>query len=307
MSLAIVFNHKQSEEWEEKLKELLPNENIEVYPNIKNFNDVDFIATWKPDHDVFAKFPNLKCIQSVGAGIDQLLGIKISNDIRITRIVDENLTQDMYEHILTCIMSSIKNFRVYMDNNLLNEWKPINYLSIKDVTITILGLGEIGKEVSVKLSKNGFKVKGWSNSPKKIDGVETYHGINELKSALVNSNFVVNILPLTSKTENILNNSLFSELNQATLINVGRGKHLNENDLIDAIENKNIKEAYLDVFQLEPLPENHMFWNHKNIFITPHIASVTNPNTAIMQVVENYKRLKNNEQLLNVVNLNNEY
>ena len=307
MSIAIVFNQKQTEEWENQLKELLPNELIEVYPAISNYEKVEFVSTWKPAPDVFIKFPNLKCIQSVGAGVDQLLGIELPTDVAVTRIVDQNLAQDMFEHVLTCIMNSMKNFSQYHNDQLEKIWNPKNYLSIKDTTVTILGLGQIGQLVASKLIQLGFKVKGWSNSFKSIDGVESFVGEEQLQGALTGTNFVVNILPLTSKTERILDHQLFQHLNQAVLINVGRGKHLNEEDLLLAIEKRQIKEAYLDVFDVEPLPENQVFWNNESIYITPHIASITNPSTAILQVVENYKRLKKGEDLLNVVDLSKEY
>lgn len=307
MSIAIVFNQKQTEEWENQLKELLPNEKIEVYPYISNFDEVEFVATWKPESDVFLKFPNLKCIQSVGAGVDQLLNVNLPGDVIVTRIVDQNLAQDMFEHVLTCIMNSMKNFNFYLINQIENKWSPQNYLSIDNTTVTILGLGQIGKLVATKLAQLGFNVRGWSNSPKSIDGVHSYFGSEQLKNALSHTNFIVNILPLTSSTVEILNQDLFSQLHEAVLINVGRGKHLNEKNLIDALEKNQIKEAYLDVFETEPLPKNHPFWNHKKIFITPHIASITNPSTAINQVVENYKRLKKSQELLHVVDLTKEY
>ena len=307
MSIAIVFNQKPTEEWEKQLKELLPNETIEVYPAISNYKDVEFVATWKPASDVFIKFPSLKCIQSVGAGVDQLLGIEFPKDIVVTRIVDQNLAQDMFEHVLSCIMNSMKNLEQYLHNQLEKVWSPKNYLSIKDTTVTILGLGQIGQFVATKLVQLGFKVKGWSNSFKSIDGVDSFVGEEQLQDALAGTNIVVNILPLTSKTERILNHQLFQHLNHAILINVGRGKHLNEDDLILAIEKSQIKEAYLDVFDVEPLPINHPFWDNESIYITPHIASITNPSTAILQVVENYKHLKENHSLLNVVDISKEY
>ena len=307
MSLAILFNHKETSDWEQKLKEMLPNESVEVYPNIQDFNAIDFVVAWRPDRDDFAKFPNLKCIQSVGAGIDHLLAVNLPENVNVTRIVDPTLAQDMFEHILTCILNSMKNFKFHQNNQGKKQWIPTSYLSINETNVTVLGLGKIGTLAATKLAQLGFNVKGWSNSPKNIEKVSSFEGEIQLEDTLKDAHFVVNILPLTSKTERILGKELFKHLNNAVLINVGRGKHLNENDLIEAISNNQIKEAYLDVFDLEPLPEKHPFWNNESIFITPHIASITNPNTAILQVVENYNRLKENQSLLNVVDLSKEY
>lgn len=304
MSIALLFNQKQSDEWQSRLQELLPETKVEVYPTISNPEDVEFIATWKPHKDYIKEFPNLKVVQSVGAGIDHLLHTEIPDSVKVTRIVDSALKQEMFEHVLACVMTSMKNLLLYYKDQLQQEWIPKNYRSIHETTITILGLGEIGKLVAERFVALGFRVKGWSNSQKNINEVETFAGKEGLKSAIANTDFIVNVLPLTTETESILNNEFFNQCSKQTvLINVGRGAHLVEKDLLIAIDEKQIKEAYLDVFREEPLPENHPFWSNKNIYITPHIASVTNATTALQQVAANYKKLKNKETLENEVSL----
>ena len=308
MSVALIFNQKPTEEWQRNLQELLPDTKVEVYPNISNPDDVEFIATWKPHKNYVAEFPNLKVVQSVGAGIDHLLHTKIPDSIKVTRIVDPALKQEMFEHVLACVMTSMKNLLTYYKDQVRKEWKPTIYQNIKETTITILGLGEIGKLVAEQFVALGFQVKGWSNSPKNINGVESFSGKEGLNAAISKTNFIVNILPLTDDTEGILNKDFFKECSDHTvLVNVGRGAHLVEKDLLIAIEEKHIKEAYLDVFVEEPLPENHPFWTNKNVYVTPHIASVTNATTALKQVADNYNRMKNNETLLNEVSLERGY
>ncbi len=308
MSVALLFNQKPTEEWQRNLQKLLPETKVEVYPIISNPEDVEFIATWKPHKDYIKEFPNLKVIQSVGAGIDHLLHTEIPDSIKVTRIVDSALKQEMFEHVLACVMTSMKNLLTYHKNQLQQEWIPKNYTSIHETTITILGLGEIGKLVAERFVALGFRVKGWSNSQKNINGVETFVGKEGLNSAIANTDFIVNILPLTTETESILNYKFFNQCSKQTvLINVGRGAHLVEKDLLIAIDEKQIKEAYLDVLREEPLPENHPFWSNKNIYITPHIASVTNATTALQQVATNYKKLKNMETLENEVSLDKGY
>lgn len=308
MSVALLFNQKPTEEWQRNLQKLLPETKVEVYPIISNPEDVEFIATWKPHKDYIKEFPNLKVVQSVGAGIDHLLHTEIPDSVKVTRIVDSALKQEMFEHVLACIMTSMKNLLTYHKNQLQQEWIPKNYTSIHETTITILGLGEIGKLVAERFVALGFRVKGWSNSQKNMNGVETFVGKEGLNSAIANTDFIVNILPLTTETESILNYKFFNQCSKQTvLINVGRGAHLVEKDLLIAIDEKQIKEAYLDVFREEPLPENHPFWSNKNIYITPHIASVTNATTALQQVATNYKKLKNMETLENEVSLDKGY
>ncbi len=308
MSIAILFQHKEIGDWFKNLKAILPDTKIEVYPEIENYDEVEFLVTWRPYVDYVNDFPNLKVVQSVGAGIDHLLHTAIPNEIQITRIVDPTLKQDMFEHVLSCIMTEMKNLLPYYKKQQSKEWKPQNYLSINQTTISILGLGEIGKLVAEKLVELGFKVKGWSNSAKDINGVEAYFGEDGLAEAVKDVNFVVNILPLTQVTKGILNANLFNLFTiPSTLINVGRGGHLNDVDLIQAINNGKVKNAYLDVFHQEPLNEDHPFWINDAVYITPHIASITNPETAILQVADNYKRLKNNEALQNKVDLKRGY
>lgn len=308
MSVALLFNQKPTEEWQRNLQKLLPETKVEVYPIISNPEDVEFIATWKPHKDYIKEFPNLKVVQSVGAGIDHLLHTEIPDSVKVTRIVDSALKQEMFEHVLACVMTSMKNLLTYHKDQLQQKWIPKNYTSIHETTITILGLGEIGKLVAERFVALGFRVKGWSNSQKNINGVETFVGKEGLNSAIANTDFIVNILPLTTETESILNYKFFNQCSKQTvLINVGRGAHLVEKDLLIAIDEKQIKEAYLDVFREEPLPENHPFWSNKNIYITPHIASVTNATTALQQVATNYKKLKNMETLENEVSLDKGY
>lgn len=308
MSVAIIFNQKPIDDWFDKLAELLPETKVEIYPEIENPNDVEFIVTWKPHVGYVNEFPNLKVVQSVGAGIDHLLHTPIPSTINITRIVDPALKHDMFEHVLTCVLTSIKNILPYYKAQLEKNWRPTSYKTIAETTVTILGLGEIGNDVATKFVNLGFTVKGWSNSSKNIEGVESFSGLNELENAISQTDFIINILPLTAQTEGILNEQFFEFCSDNTvLINVGRGGHLVENDLLTAIKNNKIKEAYLDVFIEEPLPENHPFWTNSQVYVTPHIASMTNANTALEQVADNYKRMKNEETLLNQVSMERGY
>lgn len=308
MSIAILFNQKHSDEWLLKMQTLMPDTKVEVYPTIEDKNNVEFILTWKPHEGYINEFPNLRVIQSVGAGIDHLLHTAIPNNVQVTRIVDPNLREDMFEHILTTLLISLKNFPTYFKNQLKTEWSPKSYQSIHHTTVTVLGLGEIGGYVAEKLALLGFQVKGWSNSSKAIHTIECFVGLNELEKAITNSDYIVNVLPLTSATVSLINTDFFEMLsNHTRLINVGRGGHVQEDDLIKAIQSGKIVEAYLDVFILEPLPKNHEFWTHPHIYITPHIASITHADTALSQVIENYKRMQSNSPLLNRVDMQKGY
>jgi glyoxylate/hydroxypyruvate reductase A len=309
MSILLIFENKNVEPWEKALKEKLPNTTIEVYPNIKDKDVVDFVICWKPIKNVFEQFPNIKVIQSVGAAVDHITSTQtINNNSTITRIVDERLSNDMWEFLLAIVLSELKNTRTYLKQQAQNAWKQQDYRTINDMTISILGLGKIGGYVAEKFAQIGFKVKGWSNSKKQISKVTSYDGENEFDSFLNNSNFLINLLPLTDQTKGILNKKTFRKLpKDSFLINVGRGEHLVEDDLINSLDDSKLSGAFLDVFLNEPLPKEHPFWKHAKIQITPHVASLTNVATSIEQITENYTRFLKKEKLLNVVSLKKGY
>jgi glyoxylate/hydroxypyruvate reductase A len=309
MSILLIFENKNVEPWKKALIEKLPNTTIEVYPNVKNNESVDFVICWKPKKNVFKQFPNIKIIQSVGASIEHIANSQtINTDCVITRIIDEKLSNDMWEFLLTIVMSELKNTTTYLAQKSSKIWQQNDYKSISNTSISILGLGQIGSYVAEKFGQIGFNVKGWSNSSKQIPNVTSYHKENEFNIFLNNSDFLINLLPLTDKTKGILNKSTFQELSRDSfVINVGRGEHLIEEDLINQLDNSLLSGALLDVFKEEPLPKEHLFWNHPKIQITPHVASLTNVKTATNQIIENYNRFFNNKELINIVSLKKGY
>jgi glyoxylate/hydroxypyruvate reductase A len=309
MSILLIFENKDVKPWLNELKLKLPNTKIEVYPTVTNTNDVDFVICWKPKKNVLAQFPNIKVIQSVGASIDHITNSQIINDkTSITRIIDEQLSIDMWEFLAAVVLSKIKNIPIYLKQQQSTIWKQQSYQSIKNTTISILGLGNIGGYVAKNFANLGFQVRGWSNSKKDILRVKSFSGKGEFNDFLKDGNFLINLLPLTKKTEGILNTKTLQKLpKDAFLINVGRGEHLIENDLIMLLDNCHLAGAMLDVFYQEPLSQNHPFWKHPKIEITPHIASLTNVKSAVNQIVINYQLFLNNKQVLHTVCLKKGY
>jgi glyoxylate/hydroxypyruvate reductase A len=309
MSIAIIFNSKAPKKWAETLGKHLPGVLIEVYPNISDFNAVDFALCWKPEQDVLAQFPNLRVIQSVGAAVDHITKTQVIKDNQtITRIVDDNLSHDMFEYLLATVLAQLKNIPTYHNQKEQKLWRPKVYKNIKETTISILGLGSIGAYVAEKLAQSGFKVKGWSGSKKSITGVATFAGEVEMASFLQNTDALINILPVTTQTENIINKNLLMQLNKdAFIINVGRGEHVVEQDLIDVLDSDYLSAAWLDVFRTEPLPLDHPFWTHPKIMISSHTASVTNIDSAALLVVENYNNFLNGKPLKHIASLTKGY
>ena len=309
MSILIIFNNKDPEPWKKVLTKKIATTSIEVYPKVKDVAAVDFVICWKPEKDILKKFPNIKVIQSVGASIDHITNSQtIAENIVVTRIVDMKLSIDMWEFLLTIVLTQLKNTKTYIQQQEKRIWDQKEYKSIKNTTITILGLGSIGGYVAKEFADLGFTVKGWSNSRKEISGVQSFNGIEAFDSCLSQSNFLINLLPLTDETRDIINRKTLRKLAaDAFFINVGRGEHLVENDLIELLDTNELAGAFLDVFRTEPLPKEHLFWKHPKIQITPHVASLTNVESAANQIVENYRRFLDNRELLNMVSLNKGY
>lgn len=309
MSIAIIFTNKSPETWVKTLKKHLPETEVEVYPDIKNFNEIDFALCWKPENGALAKFPNLKVIHSVGAAVDHITKTqKVKETQTICRIVDENLSNDMFEFLLAAILNHIKNLAVYQSQKEHQNWQPQTYKTFKDITVSILGVGNIGAFVAEKLAALGFKIKGWALNEKEIAGVSTFAGDKKLAQFLNGTDILINILPVTPQTENIINNHMLSQINKGGyFINVGRGEHLVEEDLIAVLNSGHLSGALLDVFKTEPLPTEHPFWKHPKIMITPHIASITNIESAAFLVVENYQNHLNGLPLKHTLSLTKGY
>jgi len=303
MSLLLVSKNRNLKPYKKALLDLDPNLDIEIWPGINKAEQVQFAVAWQHPVNLFEKFPNLKVISSLGAGVDHLLSDDtIPESIQFTRIVAPSLSGQMADYVLTAVLNIIRKTDQYTDQQRKAIWKPLSSIKKHDVTIGVMGLGEIGSEVAKMLVNNGFSVNGWSKSKKSVNGVACY-AKDELGSFLAKTNIAVCLLPLTPETNNILNLELFKGLKKPSfLINVARGDHLVEEDLIYALDTDQISHATLDVFSEEPLPESHPFWGREKITLTPHIASVTDPQESAELILENYKRMLSGMELLHKVN-----
>ncbi|SIQ67929.1 2-hydroxyacid dehydrogenase [Maribacter ulvicola] len=309
MAIVIIRQDDKIELWKNAL--LNADSSLEVYSYLEEHpkDEITMAVIWKHPTGSLANYPNLQCIASAGAGVDYIFeDDKRPKNIPITRIVDPFLAGDMSEHVLAVILAHLKNLNTYKLDQVANIWSPKDYKRIKDVTVGILGLGELGALTASDLSSFNFKVQGWSRSKKAIDGVKTFSGADEQKEFLKSTDILVCLLPLTPATEGILNQELLSLLpKNAFVINVARGGHLVDDDLIALLDSGHLSGACLDVYHTEPLPKAHPFWNHKKVHMTPHHASVSDTNSVIPQIVENYKRLGTGEKLQNLVDADKGY
>lgn len=306
MSILLISPQRDPRVWVESLKRFDPDLDLVVYPEEHDPEEIDYAITWNHPPGIFKYYPNLKVIASMGAGVDHIMKDPgIPDNVKITRVVDEQLSEDMSTFIMALVLEHMRNISFH---HCSKSWEPRTYLRTGDVKIGIMGLGVLGKAAADLFLKSGFEVSGWSANSKKIKGVHTYSGEKGLEMFLANTSVLVCLLPLTPQTENILNRELFEKLpRNAYLINVARGQHLVEQDLLEMVDNGHLSGASLDVFRTEPLPEEHPFWTHPKVSITPHIASVTHPGSVVPQLMENYYRMKQKKKLKNLVSLKKGY
>ncbi len=299
----VIINPKGVEPWIEALKQVDPTLDIRAFPNDSNRQEIDFALTWRHPHGIFKDYPNIKCISSMGAGVDHLMkDHDLPRNVVITRLVDPFLAKDMSEFVLALVMNHLRALNAFKIKQTQSIWKPSSYLRINDVRVGIMGVGAIGKQVAVDLIKSGFQVIGWARTKKENSNFIVYAGAEELPEFLQHTDILVCVLPLTPETSGILNKNTFTLLpKNAFVINVGRGEHVVEKDLIAFIADGHLSGASLDVFATEPLPASNKLWTHPRINITPHIASLTDPDSVAPQIVENYKLMKEGKPLVNVV------
>lgn len=300
MGIAIISPGRDASIWVENIKKIDNNIEVQVFPDLKDTERVKAVMLWQHPKGILDKFPNLELICSMGAGVDHILSDdSIPDHLPITRIVDKKLTFSMTNYVLMGILNYHRQTDRYKRDQKLKIW-DMSYPEIP-IVVGIMGVGELGGDVIKKLQYLGIEVVGLGFAPK-VDTTYPYYEKSKLDEFLSQINVLVCMLPLTPDTEGVLNKELFRKCNKGTyLINVARGSHLVEEDLIPAIEDGYISGALLDVFRNEPLPEDHIFWEREEIDITPHIASVTNPDAAAPQIIENYNRMLNKRPLLNQI------
>lgn len=292
MSLLLVDPNRDMASWKKALLDVDPNLDIDIWPEVNNKDRVQFAVCWNQPEHILDQYPNLQAVSSLGAGADHLLEDEsLPESVAICRVVSPSLVQQMKEYVLGTVINIQRNFVHYIRQKDQGKWQPHNHPLAANLNIGVMGLGELGLPVARQLAQVGYTVSGWSNSSREVQNIATYAGPDELEPFLNETQILVCLLPLTDNTKGILELDTFKKLRSpAWIINVARGEHLVDEDLIYALDSDLLQGAWLDVFSEEPLPDKHAFWNRSNIMVTPHIASITKPAEVAEQVVDNYKR-----------------
>ncbi|WP_438299232.1 2-hydroxyacid dehydrogenase [Pseudomonas sp. NMS19W] len=257
-------------------------------------------ACWFPLPDSLAALPNLQVIHSVAAGIDHLEHDPSCPDLPVCRVVDPGHRQGMTEYVRWAVIHYHRGFDQVLEQQRQQHWERPLQRPAHEFRIGVMGLGSLGSAIAQDLSTAGYDVRGWARSSKDLPGVQTFAGTDAFNPFLDGVELLINLLPLTHETRGILNRQTFERLaNGAALINVGRGGHLNIEDLQQALARGKLRGALLDVFEQEPLPADHPLWKTPGVTITPHMASAASHDCIAEQIAENFRRLNAGEPLLN--------
>ena len=309
MALLIYKGKRDITAWLEALKEVDETLDIRIYPKVGDPGEIDFVLTWPYPHGLWHPFPEIKAISSIGAGVSHILDDPtLDPKIPVLKLTDSRLNQSMWEYLLAAISYQAMQLPAYGYQQEQKQWQELPPRGFDSVTVGIFGLGNIGRFVAEKLATLGFVVKGFANSPKEITGVEVYTPEDTTDEVMGSLDIVVSILPLTPSTVGFFDAAFFARLKEGVgFINVGRGPQVEEIELIQALDSGRLSHAWLDVFVDEPLREDHPFWTHPKVRVTPHIASITDPRSVAAQIVDNYRRATKGLALENVVDRESGY
>jgi glyoxylate/hydroxypyruvate reductase A len=296
LNLLFASRIEPAERWLPLLERALPQDRIHLEPR----EDIDVALIAAPPKGTFGRLPRLKLVQSLWMGVEKLLeDPELPRDVPLARMVDPGMVAAMSETVLAHVLDWHRHFWTYRLWQGQKKWKQRRQFMAQDRMIGILGLGELGTDAAQKLLALGFRVCGWSRRPKSVPGV---HCSTDLDEILAMSDAIVCLLPLTAQTRGILDKQAFARMRKdGALINVARGGHVVAPDLIAALDSRHLAHAYLDVFDTEPLPADSPLWTHPGVTVTPHIAALTEPRTAVPSIVENVERVRRGERPVHLV------
>ena len=293
MKIVFCCTNTKAEPWLEGFRKALPGVDIWEWQAAQPGQApklADHAVVWSPPQSFIDEQTQLQNVFNIGAGVDALLKLNMPASMNIVRLNDAGMSVQMAEYVCHAVIRHFREFDHYDKDAAVQRWSFRKPMLRADFAVGILGAGVLGSHVARALQMFQFPVNVWSRSPKHIDGVTSFSGTAQLPDFLKATRVLVNLLPLTPDTENILNQANLSQLQAgAYLINVARGKHLVEQDLLDLLATGHMAGATLDVFREEPLPAGHAFWQHPKITVTPHTSARTLRDESIAQIAGKIK------------------
>ncbi|HEY5800199.1 MAG TPA: glyoxylate/hydroxypyruvate reductase A [Burkholderiaceae bacterium] len=296
--------------WLEGFAQVMPEAQIDVWSTdvVTERGAYDYAVLWRPPAEMLADCAGVKAIFNLGAGVDAILKPGVDMPAPVVRLDDAGMGVQMAEYVTHAVLRYFRRFGEYEEQAKAGVWQQLPQYDKADFTVGILGLGVLGTKVAAALGHFGFPLRAWTRSEKAVPGVECFTGTGSLDAFLAGTRVLVCMLPLTAETTNLLNRARLSALPQgAYLINVARGAHVAEPDLLGLIASGHIAGATLDVFRHEPLPAQHPFWQEPRITITPHMSALTMKRESIEQIALKINVLERGETVAGMVDMNKGY
>lgn len=280
----------KTQPWLDGLRAALPE--ADVYDWVPGAPPADYAVVWAPPQQMLDEQTQLKALFNTGAGVDKLMTLRLRPELAVVRLEDAGMGVQMAEYVLHALTRHFREFDHYEQAQAESRWAYRKPLRRAAFPVGVLGLGVLGQRVARALCDFEYPVNGWSRQPRAVDGVRCFHGAQGLQEFLAASRVLVCLLPLTPDTEGLLNRQTLSQLQPgAYLINVARGQHLVDQDLLDLLDSGQMAGATLDVFHAEPLPADHPFWSHPRICVTPHTSARTLRDETIGQIAGKLRAL----------------
>ncbi len=283
MNITFCCAHTKAEPWLDGFREALPGSTVEVWS--AGAAPADYAVVWSPPQQFFDEQPALKGAFNIGAGVDALMKLRIPPGVPVVRLDDAGMSVQMAEYVCHAVIRHFREFDIYEAEVAVSKWSFRKPRSRAEFPVGVMGLGVLGQRVAAALGQFDFPVLGWSRSPKTVADVQCFSGDDGFRDFLAATRVLVCLVPLTAETEDILNRETLARLLPgAYVINVARGGHLVDDDLIALIDGGHLSGATLDVFRVEPLPAAHPFWAHPKITVTPHTSARTQREESIAQI-----------------------
>lgn len=297
------------EPWRLACARAFPEMAFRIWPDYGPKEAIRYALVWRQPPRSLAQLPNLKAILVLGAGVDSVLSDpELPADVPVVRLVDAGLPGPMAEYALYAVLHFQRRMADYFEQQRAAIWQRRDELLARQWPVGVMGLGVIGATVARRIALQGFPVVGWSRSGKAVEGVEVFAGSAGFEAFLARSRVLVNVLPLTPQTRGILSASTFAAMPRGSyVVNIGRGGHVTDADLIAALDSGQLAGAMLDVFEQEPLIATHPFWRHPKVIVTPHAAAPTLASESEAQVIDNIRRLERGEPPLGLVDRDKGY
>ncbi|MCY0106772.1 glyoxylate/hydroxypyruvate reductase A [Pseudomonas monsensis] len=308
MALLYKADPVRGEQWKTLFAEHAPDIEWRAWPDIGDPTDIKYLAAWQAPEDLQTLLPNLQVLFALSAGVDQLDLSRIPPSLPVVRLLDPGITQGMCEYASFAVLGLHRDMLRYRQQQIARCWQAHLLQPAHKRRVGVMGLGTQAQQILATLQPLGFALKGWARSAHRIAGVECFAGREQLPAFLSQCDIVMCVLPLTEQTRGILDRELFRQLPRgAALINMGRGGHLVEEDLLEALDNGQLSGAVLDVVQKEPASADHPFWDHPQILLTPHIAAMTQPESAFGVLLENIRCFERGEPMTGQIDRNKGY